>query len=1298
MRLLTFIIFLQLTCFLSAEIIPFPEGTKAKASFRCDKKADANALIDGNDKSWMRGSHGTCGKETQQTSVFINFPSPVKNLSGVQTGLSDNYGNYFPKEFEFYVDTNGDGRFDTFTGKTTKLGPGKKAQGKHPFNGTVATAYGLEVRCTRQNIGGAKRAWTMNSIALLNLNLKNNIKTTPYSYRQLDFLAPFPKDTEFKSSFTLEKNSSLKMLIDGDANTVYSAKNGTMAKGNRPASLYIKFKMPQKNLKGLKILGNDKFSNYSWQHMEILADTSGKGKYSKRAAKFTSNKVGELKFSQSIPVVYGLQLKVTKQKNAGGGRAFMLSEISDLIYADDGCDAEIRYVLEDFEDFGTWRTGALNTNQPEGERYFGEYVFFSGALRPDLAKDGQGVGIARYNFKEGKGPMKMWARRAKIFKQKGIMDSIDFWVNPQGFDGYVSFELNDAIGQKLTTQKVSISGNEWQQKSIPVTPKTLAKIANASYPLGLMHIVIEAKKPGKGEILFDNLGFTGAVDRTKRVTIRPVWEGLAYNPAKEVKAKYRFINSLPQDLTLPINIKLYESNIGDEKVFKELKSSVELKAYEHKTVELDMGKLPYGHYQAHISIESDKISSLLKDHIAVFIPNGKRINNKPMWIGSQHHESWTSAVENEFIFKQIAVKLGMDCYRTGSPAGSILETDLLMASGFGTVPQHLRVKKSKDGRVEPADYKKYSEWVKEEAQKKFAPYADRILSVEFYNEPDLPDFCYLPGIETYLKHWRAFAQGFKEGAPNVKLGTGSATVVHAHAKKDFNKRMYTELAKEADVAVWHAHGALDNYIKRHHLVENWSKDGGQEYSKIKMGNSEAAIPSGLTPSGYLRQAVNLVQKIGWAKSKRTSYFYTWFQTNEAHDQDIEASGDNNTWGLVDSNQRVKPSGQAMNELIRQLANTEPMGSVSIDRKLSGVLFTRENGNKVWLVWPNIAESKFQHNIASNTAVTVTTIFGNKKTIEPVEGNISLFVDGNPFYLEGTKDTKLSPAVIPTYVTLPKALTALPGEQISVPVSIKSTDSQDIKCSLEISSLSGKSLGLKNFILKASSEHKETFNITIPSKASFGTVNYTVKLKKGAKNIVLPLSITIPVSSLSYKEKSALKGPKITLKSKHSIQDLVDDPNTPYWSGENDLSATAQIANNDKGIFVSVEVKDQSHNPLSGKEAINGDSVTLAFKTADSHAELTLTNGAESWVYVHSQKDKEGKLTLNPKSSRSGNKTKYEVFIPYNWLGVNYQAKNLLNFSFLINENDGKGRVRVMKWFDGIESDKDINKFGVILLN
>ncbi len=151
---------------LGAATLRYPDGTKAVASFRTADGGGADKLIDGDPQTALSGAEGSAESADKPVWVDLTFGRPVENLLGVATGESDRFGNYYPKQAEFWLDTTGKGEFDTL-GAKVKLGPGAKAAGRWLFDKPVAKAHGLRFLVTEQNLAGTKRCFSMNELILL---------------------------------------------------------------------------------------------------------------------------------------------------------------------------------------------------------------------------------------------------------------------------------------------------------------------------------------------------------------------------------------------------------------------------------------------------------------------------------------------------------------------------------------------------------------------------------------------------------------------------------------------------------------------------------------------------------------------------------------------------------------------------------------------------------------------------------------------------------------------------------------------------------------------------------------------------------------------------------------------------------------------------------------------------------------------------------------------------------------------------------------------------------------------------
>lgn len=1113
--------------------------------------------------------------------------------------------------------------------------------------------------------------------------------------RHLYSLDALPIGTTASASFPTEDGKGIERLIDGDADSAYAPKQGT-ARAGKPASLFLRFAKPQADVAGIVLGRGDQFGNYIWQKMEFHADTDGDGTYETIAGRAAGSSPGRKVFDRPLKKVYGLELRVTQQKVGGAGRCFILNEVEGLVRAETWSGAAMRTVVEDFEDFTTWRTWGERTGQPKGERYYGGYVFLTGSRQPDQARNGQGVGVLRFNFAGDKGPFRQWSTRGALIPQEGVIEGIAFAADHRGHGGRISFEIIDGNGRKFRSPHTVLSGEGWQTYEIDCG----AAFAEAEPPCFIKHLFYDRDQAGQGDIHLDDLTIVGIVDRRQRLDIQPVYQGIAYDPAAKVVPRYRLRNALGEAQSGTLKVRLFRSTDPDHRsAVVERSVPFQIAGFASTEISVDLGRLPYDHYEAVLGCETEVATLEATDPIAVFTPNGGRVNGSPMWFGSQHHGHWVSAIENDWRFDEFVVPLGMDCYRTGPPDRRVIERGILVAAGFGGVPPHLRKPGDKDDRGEPNHYAAYAEWCREQAREHYLPYADRILSVEFYNEPDLPDFCYLPDIDVYMKMHRIFSEAFREVIPGIAIGTGSVTVGHAKEKKDFTPRMFTELTDAYDVAVWHAHGTLSNYISRHRQVEAYLRQAGVPEENWRLGNSEAASVSWHDAKGRLDQAVSLIQKMGWAKAQRSSLFYTWFTTGDVIDpQDSPRRREN--WGLFDDQQRCKPSGQAFNEIVRQLANTEGLGEVDWGSQIQVCAYRTTDGTEqVYLVWPRDGATEVVLPLACTAPVTLVSCFGQRRTEQPVDGRLALRLPAQPTYLRLPAGKAIAPLQATPWIQVPATVAAVP--QGSPRLAIRADAAADRSATLAIQAFDADGGSLAETALAVTAGASSEAVLVLP--AGLAPASSILVAIRGPgiddlRAVSIAEAVTVPrVSGDAFPARAAV----IPLRVKEAVRDLVYDPATPLWAGADDLSAEARLAHDGEALLVEVRVRDQDHRPgQAGKGLWNGDSLQFALAGEGTQLEVGLAAQGEgtSWVWMDRDPERSGRpLDLPFVAVREGAVTRYRLRIPFSRIGSRGTPGTAVRCTWLINEDDGRGRVRLLSWYDGIATSKDPQRYGTLIL-
>lgn len=160
-----------------------------------------------------------------------------------------------------------------------------------------------------------------------------------------------------------------------------------------------------------------------------------------------------------------------------------------------------------------------------------------------------------------------------------------------------------------------------------------------------------------------------------------------------------------------------------------------------------------------------------------------------------------------------------------------------------------------------------------------------------------------------------------------------------------------------------------------------------------------------------------------------------------------------------------------------------------------------------------------------------------------------------------------------------------------------------------------------------------------------------------------------------------------------------------WGGNSDLKADAAFLWTPQGLYFAARVTDQSHNNTHSTGNLwQGDSIQLAidadndrqgppFDTdGDYQFGFALAKGKSSWERDTAP---QGAPAAKPTVSvvRSGKMTLYEVFLPASQLApLTFATGQKFSVSFLVNDDDGKGRKGWLQWSPGIARSKDPSQY------
>ena len=940
--------------------------------------------------------------------------------------------------------------------------------------------------------------------------------------------------------------------------------------------------------------------------------------------------------------------------------------------------ASSRLVVEDFSDVGTWRTWEVANTTPG--RWFGADLVLSAT--PDASRDDGYAGKVKFDFADASKTGKLDFCRAKASLPRVFADAVEFDADSRNIRGRFAFTLEDSAGRKLRTRAAELGPAGWRRYRSPITIRGFVP------PFRLVKIHFEAEGvSGKGELLIDDIAFTGGVSSQRMVTIRPELAPLASEPGRPLRASYRLRNAAAQEIAGVLSVELHDDR-GNSTGRAE--QPVKIPGFGSVPVKFELSPQQIGSYHAEVNFVSEHCRSSYLDWFAVFLPNNGRKNRAPMWFGIQDTVMWNGEAENALHnrWKKLA---GFDIERFCITGGRIengttdsfpairrymnaYETLGMLAciSYTDTVPAYTqKVPKYRGAPTILPAFRSHMEKV-------FGCFKafDSARYFEFWNEPDL-DF-YNGTFEEYLAALRVIREARDAVAPDIKLTTGGVTIKHPREKKNFSRDTYIRAKEYYDIASFHAHGSLMDYVERQEKVEAWLAEAGKD---VPICNTETGDRAGYAPDTIRRQAGTLARKIVYAKSRNTE-FYIWFTLQDYWDMDPMAD---DSFGLVTSDNRPKPSFLAYNELIRQLGDTGRGEQLPSDGTLDLYRFRSVDGKReVLALWPRVAGTRQLLALEGEGKLTAVDLFGRTIPAEARHGYAAIPVEDVTYVSYPAGAFRRGRAI----AEQAEIAGGPAGSRVAVEIRVRNPFGRTA-----VLTLGG---GTKT--LPPGETLKVPVTVAIPADASNGMLTHEEKLRLTAGNDALELTLPVTVNVCYPVAQGKEPAAWIRLNTLDRVNEMSFDPHIPRWLGPQDLSCVFGMGRRDGNLLLSIDVTDDKHVMKSSPE--NGwrdDSIQVGFATLDGkYTEVTLSGDAgKGAVFAHIaiRPGLQGLWQVPARVLHQNGITRYRVELPLANLGIADRSGTMFRFAFLVNENDGGGRVRWMEWMGGIGRSKNPDEFG-----
>ena len=320
-----------------------------------------------------------------------------------------------------------------------------------------------------------------------------------------------------------------------------------------------------------------------------------------------------------------------------------------------------RAIVEDFTDMGTWRARGGAGMRPSA--WFAADYSLSGKPCGERA-DGY-CGVLEFDFS---GAKDNWVgfERNKVYQAASVFaDAIEFSADAQGWPAGVYFGIEDANRKIYYTSTVKIDRQGWNDYSLKLNDQTVKDFKKLEQPVRLRMVRAAVYKPGEGSILLDDLALCGDISKQQALTIKPIDKKLFTLPGESAETTYLIRNGKGTAVEAQISQTVfdYNNNLVNSKAEK-----IKLPPYGVCKVKLSGGKLPGGVYRTVTKAESGKTSNYFDGWLAVFTPNGKRLNSTPMYFGIQDTDVWNGPSENQLHLEWLKA-LGADVIRYGITGG-----------------------------------------------------------------------------------------------------------------------------------------------------------------------------------------------------------------------------------------------------------------------------------------------------------------------------------------------------------------------------------------------------------------------------------------------------------------------------------------------------------------------------------------------------------------------------------------------------------------------------------------------------
>ncbi len=588
-------------------------------------------------------------------------------------------------------------------------------------------------------------------------------------------------------------------------------------------------------------------------------------------------------------------------------------------------------------------------------------------------------------------------------------------------------------------------------------------------------------------------------------------------------------------------------------------------------------------------------------------------------------------------------------------------------------------------------------------------YRGQVSLWEIWNEPDIDFWRGTPAQFTAL--FNAASAAVHEANPDARVLNGG----FAFNVRQPNPTLLQDFVRHADLTHWDVWAYHDYHTFPQMLSRAAENRAIHEAvgSRAPIWINEGGFHD-LLPGGEAEQAKTLVKKISAAPFLgATAYF--WYNLIDGGDDPADTE---QHFGLMRHDLTPKPAFFAYQTLIRQLSTrrfAQRLTPPSDFPQLWGLIYraTVPTDDDVMVLWQQGKQGNVPVYLGSDGDGAVTAAYDIDGKAAPAaalgNGRIITLRDAPQFvHIRGGR-----PPRIRSVLRLPDKLPLVGDDGAPFALTLSNPLESDIQykvrfkgtrpgitvepASTVVDVPAGKSVTVQAKCRSAEADRSDADAVSIELQASGDS----------AISAMLPCESAV---SIPRTERGTDGGLKMELRDRGAVVNLFEAEPSPlmHWQGPDDLSGTATWAATPDALLLKVRVTDDRHvQRMTDANLWKSDSLQFAVRVSDhdpAYLEFSLAldeaGTVRTWV---DSVPPTGRLAVGAlddavgrQVTRQGAETTYELSLPWSSLGLDAAPPTGFRASFLVNDDDGRGRKQWLQLSDGIGREKDASRFRLFL--